>query len=49
MPIPGKENLIPETGGAYVIGTAETMLIYPCGTSPIFYMASSEGLYPELR
>ena len=45
----GEEGLIPETGGAYVIGTAGTMLIYPWGTSPIFYIGKSEYLRQRLN
>ena len=44
----GEENLPPETAGAYVIGTAETMLTYPWGTSPIFYIGKSTNLRQRL-
>lgn len=44
----GEENQIPDAGGAYVIGTAGTMLTYPWGTSPIFYIGSSTNLSQRL-
>ena len=44
----GEENEIPETGGAYVIGTSDTMLTYPWGTSPIFYIGKSDYLRQRL-
>ena len=44
----GEEDKPPETGGAYVIGTAGTMLIYPWGTSPIFYIGKSANLRQRL-
>ena len=37
-------QLLPETGGAYVLGTSATMLIYPWGTSPIFYIGKAGNL-----
>ena len=43
----GNDHL-PETGGAYVIGTAGTMLTYPWGTSPIFYIGSATNLSQRL-
>ena len=44
----GKESTIPNTGGAYVIGTAGTMLIYPWGSSPIFYIGKAKDLRARL-
>ena len=38
------ENVLPETGGAYVLGTSDTMLTYPWGTSPIFYIGRAGNL-----
>ena len=35
---------LPDTGGAYVLGTSATMLIYPWGTSPIFYIGKATNL-----
>ena len=35
---------LPKTGGAYVLGTSATMLIYPWGTSPIFYIGKAKNL-----
>ena len=43
-----EENQLPQTGGAYVIGTAETMLTYPWGTSPIFYIGKTRNLRQRL-
>ena len=43
-----KTKKLPTTGGAYVIGTAETMLTYPWGTSPIFYIGKSGNLRQRL-
>ena len=46
----GDEGDLPSSvGGAYVIGTAGTMLTYPWGTSPIFYIGSSTDLNQRLR
>ena len=40
-----EERLEPSTNGAYVLGTADgTMLVYPWGSSPVFYIGSSENL-----
>lgn len=44
----GEEDLLPVTAGAYVIGTAETMLTYPWGTSPVFYIGKSTNLRQRL-
>ena len=39
------ENTIPVTGGAYILGTSgETMLTYPWGSSPIFYIGKADNL-----
>ena len=38
------ENQLPETGGAYVLGASTTMLTYPWGTSPIFYIGKANNL-----
>jgi hypothetical protein len=36
---------VPETAGAYVIGATQgTMLTYPWGASPIYYIGESRGL-----
>ena len=35
---------LPQTGGAYVLGTSATMLTYPWGTSPIFYIGKATNL-----
>ena len=35
---------IPVTGGAYVLGTSDTMLTYPWGSSPIFYIGKARNL-----
>jgi len=35
---------IPRTGGAYVLGTSDTMLTYPWGSSPIFYIGKARNL-----
>ena len=37
-------QLLPETGDAYVLGTSATMLTYPWGTSPIFYIGKATKL-----
>ena len=39
------EYPLPQTGGAYVLGTCTTMLIYPWGTSPIFYIGKASNLH----
>jgi hypothetical protein len=42
-------EFLPEKSGAYVIGTSDgTMLTYPWGSSPIFYIAQSSNLYARL-
>ena len=42
------EHQLPETGGAYVLGTSATMLIYPWGASPIFYIGKANNLRTRL-
>ena len=37
-------QLLPETAGAYVLGTSATMLTYPWGTSPVFYIGKATNL-----
>ena len=39
---------LPDTGGAYVLGTSNTMLVYPWGTSPIFYIGKAKSLRDRL-
>ena len=40
---------IPDTGGAYVLGTSDgTMLTYPWGSSPIFYIGKADNLNQRL-
>lgn len=40
---------LPTEPGAYVLGTAgETMLVYPWGTSPIYYIGKAEDLRERL-
>jgi hypothetical protein len=37
---------IPDTAGIFLLGTADgTNLIYPWGTSPIFYIGTAKNLY----
>ena len=39
----GDADDIPKEAGAYVLGTADgTMLVYPWGTSPIYYIGKAE-------
>ena len=38
------EHLLPETGGAYILGTSATMLTYPWGSSPVFYIGKAKDL-----
>lgn len=41
---------VPSTGGAYVLGTSDgTMLTYPWGSSPIFYIGKADDLKTRLR
>ena len=41
---------VPDTGGAYVLGTSDgTMLTYPWGSSPIFYIGKANNLRRRLR
>lgn len=43
------ECLAPDTGGAYVLGTSDgTMLTYPWGSSPIFYIGNATDLARRL-
>ena len=35
---------VPVTGGAYVLGASTTMLTYPWGNSPIFYIGKATNL-----
>ena len=37
-------QLPPETGGAYVLGTSATMLTYPWGISPVFFIGKATNL-----
>lgn len=39
---------LPESGGVYMLGTANTPLIYPWGTSPIYYIGQSGNLRERL-
>ena len=38
------EDQLPETGGAYILGTSSTLLTYPWGASPIFYIGKARNL-----
>ena len=40
---------VPDGGGAYVLGTATTTLIYPWGDSPVFYIGKAAHLRRRLR
>ena len=41
---------VPDTGGAYVLGTSDgTMLKYPWGSSPIFYIGKANNLQRRLN
>lgn len=41
---------LPRTEGVYIIGTGDgTMLVYPWGTSPVFYIGRSDQLRRRLR
>ena len=40
---------IPQTGGVYVLGTTGTQLVYPWGTSPIYYIGQSSNLRKRLE
>ena len=45
----GDAGDIPEEPGAYVLGAADgTMLVYPWGTSPIYYIGESGNLRERL-
>ena len=47
---PSGIGAVPSTGGAYVLGTHDgTMLIYPWGTSPIFYIGKAINLRRRLE
>ena len=40
---------VPGTGGAYVLGTSDgTMLTYPWGSSPVFYIGKADDLKQRL-
>ena len=40
---------VPSTGGAYVLGTSDgTMLTYPWGSSPVFYIGKGDNLKQRL-
>ncbi len=42
-------DLVPDVGGAYVLGTSDrTMLTYPWGVSPIFYIGKATNLKQRL-
>ena len=43
------EDELPQTGGADVLGTSATMLTYPWGTSPIFYVGNGRITCAEAR
>lgn len=48
--INGNIEDVPDIGGGYVLGTADgTMLVYPWGTSPIFYIGKATGLRRRLQ
>ena len=40
---------IPQTGGVYVLGTTSTPLVYPWGTSPIYYIGQSSDVHKRLK
>ena len=47
---PSPIEAVPSTGGAYVLGTSDgTMLTYPWGTSPIFYIGKATNLRRRLE
>lgn len=40
----------PESGGAYILGTSDgTMLTYPWGSSPIYYIGKADDLRERIR
>ena len=42
-------DTVPNTGGAYVLGTSDgTMLTYPWGSSPVFYIGKANDLNHRL-
>ena len=41
-------DTIPEDGGVYVLGTTSTPLVYPWGTSPVYYIGQSGDLRKRL-
>lgn len=44
-----KDKKLPTVGGAYVLGTSgETMLVYPWGTSPVYYIGKADDLRQRL-
>lgn len=45
----GKTDDVPDEAGAYVFGTADnTMLVYPWGLSPIYYIGKARSLRTRL-
>ena len=44
----GDEDQIPITGGAYILGASGTLLTYPWGSSPIFYIGKAKNLYDRV-
>ena len=44
-----EESDIPDEPGAYVLGTADdTMIVYPWGTSPIYYVGKASNIRNRL-
>ena len=41
-------DLMTEEGGVYVLGTTSTQLVYPWGTSPIYYIGQSSSMRKRL-
>ena len=41
-------DAVPGTDGAYVLGTHGTMLTYPWGSSPVFYIGKADDLKRRL-
>ena len=47
--INGELSDVPDEPGAYVLGTADsTMLVYPWGLSPVYYIGKAKSLYARL-
>ena len=45
----GEVSDVPDEPGAYVLGTADnTMLVYPWGLSPVYYIGKAASLYARL-